>query len=87
MRSGVEWKYLLNVAGLSFPLKSNEEIVNILRIYNGNNDVEGIYGRRILKGRFQNEWIENATTVSCKKRVCSIRFAKQLLVFSETWSS
>ena len=64
MRSGVEWKYLLNVAGLSFPLKTNEEIVNILRIYNGANDIEGIYGRRILKSRFQKEWVEENGKVS-----------------------
>ena len=59
VKTGHEWKYLLNLAGQSFPLKSNAEIVKILNIYNGSNDVEGIYGNRILKSRFQNEWIED----------------------------
>ncbi len=59
IKSGHKWKYLFNLAGQSFPLKSNAEIVEILKIYNGSNDIEGIYGNRILKSRFQNEWIED----------------------------
>ncbi len=59
VKSGHEWKYLFNLAGQSFPLKTNAEIVKILKIYNGSNDIEGIYGNRILKSRFQNEWIED----------------------------
>ncbi len=51
------WRYLINLAGQVFPLKSNLELVKILRIYNGSNDIEGLYNR-VLKGRFQNEWRE-----------------------------
>ena len=64
VRHPIKWRYLINIAGQSFPLKTNEEIVNILRIYNGANDIEGIYGRRILKSRFQKEWVEENGKVS-----------------------
>ena len=33
-------------------------MVRVLKIYNGANDIEGIHGRRVLKSRFQNEWLE-----------------------------
>ena len=58
LKSPVKWKYLLNVAGQEMPAKSNLEMVKILKIYNGANDVEGIYGARIHRSRFENEWIE-----------------------------
>ncbi|CAF0779992.1 unnamed protein product [Adineta steineri] len=35
------WKYLLNVANTELPLKSNSELVKILSIYHGYNDIEG----------------------------------------------
>lgn len=54
----ITWKYLINTAGQAFPLRTVEEMVDILKIYNGANDIEGIYGKRILKGRFENEWVE-----------------------------
>jgi len=44
----VNWRYLINVAGQSYPLRTPEEMVDILRIYNGSNDIEGIYNRRIF---------------------------------------
>jgi len=44
----VRWRYLINVAGQAFPLRTPEEMVDILRIYNGANDIEGIYSRRIF---------------------------------------
>lgn len=53
-----QWKYLINVAGQAFPLKTNSEMVKILKIYNGANDIEGIYGKRVLRSRFLNEWLE-----------------------------
>jgi len=48
----VKWRYLINAAGQSYPLRTPEEMVDILRIYNGANDIEGIYKRRIFR-RFQ----------------------------------
>jgi beta-1,3-galactosyl-O-glycosyl-glycoprotein beta-1,6-N-acetylglucosaminyltransferase/N-acetyllactosaminide beta-1,6-N-acetylglucosaminyltransferase/mucin type N-acetylglucosaminyltransferase 3 len=58
LASGIEWKYLFNLAGQAFPLMSNAELVQILKIYNGVNDIEGIYGRRVHRSRFENEYIE-----------------------------
>ena len=46
------WRYLINVAGEAFPLRTNAEIVKILKIYNGANDIEGIYGKRIIRSRY-----------------------------------
>ena len=45
----VKWRYLINVAGQAFPLRTPEEMVDVLRIYNGSNDIEGIYKRRIFR--------------------------------------
>lgn len=58
LKQGLKWKYLLNLAGQSFPLKTNAEIVQILKIYNGANDIEGIYGYAIHRYRFENEYKE-----------------------------
>lgn len=38
----VQWKYFINLPHQQYPLKTNSEIVKILKIYNGANDVEGI---------------------------------------------
>lgn len=42
------WKYLLNVANTELPLKSNSELVKILSIYRGYNDIEGRWQSRNL---------------------------------------
>ncbi|XP_045206284.1 beta-1,3-galactosyl-O-glycosyl-glycoprotein beta-1,6-N-acetylglucosaminyltransferase-like [Mercenaria mercenaria] len=34
------WKYFINLTGQEFPLKTNYELVKILKVYNGSNDVE-----------------------------------------------
>ncbi|KAK2174636.1 hypothetical protein NP493_787g01063 [Ridgeia piscesae] len=52
------WRYLINVAGEAFPLRTNAEIVKILKIYNGANDIEGVYGRHIIRSRFEREFKE-----------------------------
>lgn len=52
------WRYLLNVAGHAFPLKTVAEMVKILQLYNGANDIEGIDGSRVLRRRFEWEWLE-----------------------------
>jgi hypothetical protein len=36
-----EWRYVINLTGQMFPLKTNLEIVKIMKIYNGANDIEG----------------------------------------------
>lgn len=57
--SEVRWRYLINTAGQAYPLRSVEEMVRILKIYNGANDIEGISGKGVIKVRFMSEWQEN----------------------------
>lgn len=40
------WRYLLNVANTELPLKTNSELVKILSIYRGYNDIEGRWKSR-----------------------------------------
>uniref|UniRef100_H3BF61 Beta-1,3-galactosyl-O-glycosyl-glycoprotein beta-1,6-N-acetylglucosaminyltransferase 3 n=1 Tax=Latimeria chalumnae TaxID=7897 RepID=H3BF61_LATCH len=40
LRSKVQWKYLLNTCGADFPIKTNAEIVNSLKVLNGKNSLE-----------------------------------------------
>ena len=39
------WKYFINLSGQMFPLHTNRELVKILRLYDGANDIEGTYER------------------------------------------
>ncbi|CAF3700939.1 unnamed protein product [Adineta steineri] len=43
------WKYLLNIASSELPLKTNSELVKILSIYQGHNDIEGIWKKRNME--------------------------------------
>ncbi|XP_064598750.1 beta-1,3-galactosyl-O-glycosyl-glycoprotein beta-1,6-N-acetylglucosaminyltransferase 3-like [Liolophura sinensis] len=40
LHTSVPWKYYLNLAGQEFPLRSNREIVEMLTLMNGTNDIE-----------------------------------------------
>ncbi|XP_033648018.1 beta-1,3-galactosyl-O-glycosyl-glycoprotein beta-1,6-N-acetylglucosaminyltransferase 4-like [Asterias rubens] len=40
--AGFDWRYLINLCGQDFPLKTNLEIVRQLQFYNGTNDVKSI---------------------------------------------
>ncbi|XP_067677832.1 beta-1,3-galactosyl-O-glycosyl-glycoprotein beta-1,6-N-acetylglucosaminyltransferase-like [Haliotis asinina] len=40
-----KWRYLINLTGQEFPLKTNMEIVQILKAYDGANDIEGTVER------------------------------------------
>ncbi|XP_053380435.1 beta-1,3-galactosyl-O-glycosyl-glycoprotein beta-1,6-N-acetylglucosaminyltransferase-like [Mercenaria mercenaria] len=46
-----------NLLHQEYPLKTNKEIVKILRIYNGANDIEGLTGRRKLTFRYRNRFV------------------------------
>ena len=39
--SSVKWQYYINLTGREYPLKTNHELVQILKAYNGANDVDG----------------------------------------------
>ncbi|XP_072032473.1 beta-1,3-galactosyl-O-glycosyl-glycoprotein beta-1,6-N-acetylglucosaminyltransferase 3-like [Amphiura filiformis] len=45
----VQWRYLLNVCGMDFPLKTNFEMVQQLKAYNNHNCIEG-YKRKDTEG-------------------------------------
>ncbi|GAB1603735.1 beta-1,3-galactosyl-O-glycosyl-glycoprotein beta-1,6-N-acetylglucosaminyltransferase 3-like [Argonauta hians] len=53
LRTKVSWKYFINLPSQAFPLRTNLELVKILKIYNGSNDIEGITGSRMLPERFK----------------------------------
>ena len=57
LHKGKKWKYFINLPSQEFPLKTNREIVEILKIYNGANDIEGITGGRALHSRYQYRYI------------------------------
>jgi len=44
IKTNVTWKYLIHMAGDEFPLKTNYELVKILSVYNGVNDIDINYG-------------------------------------------
>ena len=48
----IGWRYLFNVPGQSYPLRTPEEMVDILRVYNGANDIEGLAAKRRINKRF-----------------------------------
>ncbi|XP_013411058.1 beta-1,3-galactosyl-O-glycosyl-glycoprotein beta-1,6-N-acetylglucosaminyltransferase isoform X2 [Lingula anatina] len=50
-----KWKYFINLTGQEFPLKTNMELVKILKAYGGANDMEGTLKRRNMD-RFTKEW-------------------------------
>ena len=43
-----KWKYFINLTGQEFPLKTNLDLVRILKAYNGANDVEAVTERWAL---------------------------------------
>jgi hypothetical protein len=43
-----KWKYFINLTGHEFPLKSNYEIVQILKIYNGANEISNLPTRCVF---------------------------------------
>ncbi|XP_076441144.1 N-acetyllactosaminide beta-1,6-N-acetylglucosaminyl-transferase-like [Babylonia areolata] len=51
MESTIPWKYYLNLSGQEFPLKTNLELVQILSLLGGKNDVESY-----LPTRYVDSW-------------------------------
>lgn len=42
-----QWRYFINLSGFMFPAHSNRNLVNILKLYDGANDIEGTYKRYV----------------------------------------
>ncbi|ESO11476.1 hypothetical protein HELRODRAFT_139499, partial [Helobdella robusta] len=47
------WKYFINLTGQEYPLRTNWELIQILKIFDGANNVEGTFKRSYLIGRTQ----------------------------------
>ncbi|KAH3866906.1 beta-1,3-galactosyl-O-glycosyl-glycoprotein beta-1,6-N-acetylglucosaminyltransferase-like [Dreissena polymorpha] len=58
---GKDWKYFINLPSQQFPIKTNAELIKILKIYNGANDIEGLTGYRRVESRFQFRYFYNRT--------------------------
>lgn len=55
-----KWKYFINLTGQEFPLRTNGELVRILKAYNGANDIEGTIKRQV--NLFKNSFSVNKYT-------------------------
>ncbi|KAK0064524.1 beta-1 3-galactosyl-O-glycosyl-glycoprotein beta-1 6-N-acetylglucosaminyltransferase [Biomphalaria pfeifferi] len=53
LTSPVKWRYLVNIPGQQFPLRTNLEMVKIFKIYNGANDQLGVSGKKSLPRRYK----------------------------------
>ncbi|XP_078331661.1 N-acetyllactosaminide beta-1,6-N-acetylglucosaminyl-transferase-like isoform X3 [Crassostrea virginica] len=58
----VNWKYLINLPAQEFPLKTNNEIVKILKIFNGTSSIESTYDGR-FEYRVNESYIVNPKTL------------------------
>ena len=60
LHSTVKWKYMINICAKDFPLKTNYEIVEQMKAYNGHNAVNGILVARTPDGHIaMNGHIQN----------------------------
>jgi len=49
LRRNKKWRYFINLTGQEFPLKTNWQIVRILKAFNGSNNMEGTLQRLVLR--------------------------------------
>jgi len=61
-----KWKYFINLTGQEFPLKTNYQLVKILTVYQGANDVEALIKRR-NKNRTKYVYSEKGKKTDVKK--------------------
>ena len=57
LASSYPWRYYINLASEVFPLKSNFELVRILKVLNGSNDIEG---KPAQTKRFSHSFVETS---------------------------
>ena len=48
LRRSKKWRYFINLTGQEFPLKTNWQIVRILKAFNGSNNMEGTVKRFVI---------------------------------------
>ncbi|KAK3085148.1 hypothetical protein FSP39_025100 [Pinctada imbricata] len=63
MKSGQKWKYYINLTGQEFPLKTNLEIVEILKSMNGANDIESYTIPIFLKWRHEKHFYTSSINI------------------------
>ena len=70
--AGYEWKYLINLCGQDFPLKTNIEIVRQMKFYNGTNDIVSLvpFLNKLPWTTFQHR-VENGEVVITTNRKMS----------------
>ena len=59
-----DWKYLLNLASSELPLRTNLELVEILKIFNGSNDIHEVF-KTLDKSRFE---LKHFTYIDLRKK-------------------
>lgn len=65
LNTNVSWTYFLNVAGQEFPLKTNLELVKMLKYMNGTNDIEGYPLPNVFRHRI--DWIHKIVSGNLKR--------------------
>ena len=76
LHRGKKWKYFINLPSQEFPIKTNQEIVKILKIYNGANDIEGITGSRALQNRYKFRYIYKHVDSQVKPKIYKTKLTK-----------
>ncbi|XP_071817991.1 N-acetyllactosaminide beta-1,6-N-acetylglucosaminyl-transferase-like [Apostichopus japonicus] len=66
----VRWRYVMNLCGQDFPLKTNLEIIRQLKAFKGHNDINGIIPPSYIIGRTKHHFIvrEDGKLVSTSER-------------------
>ena len=74
-----KWKYYINLASQDFPLKTDLEMVKILKIYNGSNDIEGMSEQRTqaVRGRFSRVWNTVTEKPNARPKINKTALAKE----------
>ncbi|XP_006141828.1 beta-1,3-galactosyl-O-glycosyl-glycoprotein beta-1,6-N-acetylglucosaminyltransferase 3 [Tupaia chinensis] len=61
LQSSVPWKYFLNTCGTDFPIKTNGEMVQALKVLNGKNSMESEIPSRLKKNRWKYQYVVTDT--------------------------
>ncbi len=65
--TNTNWKYLIHMSGDEFPLKTNYELVKILSLYNGVNDIDINFGSEFRDRTIYRYRIRNNKLISTNK--------------------
>lgn len=68
LQSSVPWKYFLNTCGTDFPIKTNAEMVQALKMLNGKNSMESEIPTEVKKNRWKYHYVVKDTLHITSKR-------------------